>query len=657
MALFRLGSENPLIRRVRRHRSVSTLFRRASQSPKPDSIMSTETGPETSTEIVQAEMVSMQRPIMPETQAPTADRLSPGPPPETAPLSSIRTPPKQAAERQLTGGVGVSKPSEAPSAPSSSPIPQGRLPYASTAEEPTVPAPSASAESVETLETTEKVSSITEAVWQRLRTIFQRHQGSEDGSSIPSKTELEAEGPTVEPTISDLERENPGERQGAEASGESAIAPPASRLPATVQRQIVEDPKGDRPNSERRSQAASKLQSSPSDDGTITTGLQRQTELESAEWSLSAGVDADPDEITDTQNLPSEPVDAVVETTIGETESDMASSTEQNLSAEIHAAEDSERVELEQPTIIGKSKRDRLEITNGPAEKSENQPDTTDIPDDTSRRAEPHRDRPPLHEIWSVQNTAPRSKSASSPPTITSQALPTGTDTTPQVQQVMRQAVSGRPTRSSIEVIQPRRPRPSTLPTEGPRVPGYGESRPSSVDSEVGRDIDRETAHQRPTQGENSSSELDERSEMIETEIGLLPEDLWELIGEPTPTKGKVPDSRSTQIERPTETGAGKLPRERAVPIALPSEGEGLSSETNGPHDQPPSLPAPPAPASGAATIVQRTESSEAETSDTQSEAEEASEGDVDIDELARRVYGEVRRRIAVELERMRSYF
>jgi hypothetical protein len=46
-----------------------------------------------------------------------------------------------------------------------------------------------------------------------------------------------------------------------------------------------------------------------------------------------------------------------------------------------------------------------------------------------------------------------------------------------------------------------------------------------------------------------------------------------------------------------------------------------------------------------------------AETESQNPETDEGSDGGVDVDELARRVYGEVRRRLAVEMERMRSYF
>jgi hypothetical protein len=132
---------------------------------------------------------------------------------------------------------------------------------------------------------------------------------------------------------------------------------------------------------------------------------------------------------------------------------------------------------------------------------------------------------------------------------------------------------------------------------------------------------------------------------MVETEIGPLPGDLWELIGEPVPTNETPSPAKSPAQPLPDARSEGEPPT-RAAPAVEPEAPT-------------PVAPVPSRPASSP-TTVQRAEAPtdvETETESQSPETDERSDGGVDVDELARRVYGEVRRRLAVEMERMRSYF
>lgn len=149
---------------------------------------------------------------------------------------------------------------------------------------------------------------------------------------------------------------------------------------------------------------------------------------------------------------------------------------------------------------------------------------------------------------------------------------------------------------------------------------------------------------------------------MVQTAIGPLPGDLWELIGEPVPSAGEPAEgsrekAREITIEtqRPRSQRQGQSPDTKPVaerPMRVEAAKAPLKPPTSPPDaTSPEHLTIPPA------TTVQRAEAATDGAMEAQPETEETTDGSLDVDELARRVYGEVRRRLAVELERMRSYF
>ena len=132
-------------------------------------------------------------------------------------------------------------------------------------------------------------------------------------------------------------------------------------------------------------------------------------------------------------------------------------------------------------------------------------------------------------------------------------------------------------------------------------------------------------------------------------QIGPLPADLWHLIGE-SPPQGP-PETA------PSQPGAVTTDREAAVKRAVAAA------------EAPTAPPAPaglqqPAAQGGASTLIQRLpdeagmEAGEAGGAGTETVAPSAEGGpgeEPDVDELARRVYAEIKRRFSVEWERVRQ--
>ena len=141
-----------------------------------------------------------------------------------------------------------------------------------------------------------------------------------------------------------------------------------------------------------------------------------------------------------------------------------------------------------------------------------------------------------------------------------------------------------------------------------------------------------------------------EKAEMIETGIGPLPADLWSLIGERPPTR---------QPAASYEAG----PESPATAPALPKVRPEIRRRTREDMPQPELRTATRPPAEKAGPAISETIQREPETSgSTETEATPTPEpagaagaaGGVNMDELANKVYGEVKRRLSVEWERLR---
>lgn len=245
-----------------------------------------------------------------------------------------------------------------------------------------------------------------------------------------------------------------------------------------------------------------------------------------------------------------------------------------------------------------------------------------------------------------------------------------------------------RPTASSVEILSPPRRRPEGTPAQGGPLPGPGRApEPSALvpsdapapalepgepgePGEIGEPdlpeqggrrspiqrtphptgthrtrpgAGQEPFHARPPAGGS------EEQDVIETEIGPLPADLWRLIGEePAGRPLSAPAERRPAGETAARTEASAA-EVRSVPPA------------------PPVRPREPAPREASTEVIQRRPDEAGATAGPAGEAETAGSvagpaaqsaakgaAGLDVDELACRVYAEIKRRLAVERERVR---
>jgi len=241
----------------------------------------------------------------------------------------------------------------------------------------------------------------------------------------------------------------------------------------------------------------------------------------------------------------------------------------------------------------------------------------------------------PLESAWQVQRMPEQLKPE------TEIALPppmSGLASSPEAHQVssLLQNVSpGQPTDSQVEVVTPRRPRPavpaSAQAKASPAAPPPSAdqvSRLPEVDSEAARPLDRPEDSLRPP--------------MVETEIGTLPADLWHLIGQEPPQPQASQPAQGPLVQRQPGAEAGSLP-----------------VDTAGRQAQVTAHPAAPIVTYQISAPVQRAEAADAAPAAAAGEGAEgeAADGGLNMDELSRRVYQEVKRRLENEWERMRRRF
>lgn len=147
------------------------------------------------------------------------------------------------------------------------------------------------------------------------------------------------------------------------------------------------------------------------------------------------------------------------------------------------------------------------------------------------------------------------------------------------------------------------------------------------------------------------SQEVSPTPEMVETDIGPLPSDLWHLLGETPPGISAQEPFEPASRPQPASTAAVM----RAVEAAESSPVPALRI-----------TPHVPLAMDKSRTTIQRDQATESpettttqapgEASETEATAESLTE-DLDTDELSRRVYAEIKRRLSIEWERIRRRF
>lgn len=164
----------------------------------------------------------------------------------------------------------------------------------------------------------------------------------------------------------------------------------------------------------------------------------------------------------------------------------------------------------------------------------------------------------PLEAVWPVQALPQQPTSAAPVQRMVSETTPEGEsglgDEAPNIdkqsiREQLKHVKTGQPTDSTVDVVAPRRPRPVR------RL-----SAPENVAHSAA--VQREPAAQTMSEEPAPATET---TRLIETEVGPLPADLWQLIGAspPAPTPTRTPNS----VQR--ETADGEQPNDRVGPVEL----------------------------------------------------------------------------------------
>ncbi|MDF1512925.1 MAG: hypothetical protein P1S60_03840 [Anaerolineae bacterium] len=739
---------NRLMRRVQRHGHISTLFRAQDTTEQKDTVGRTQLsadGDYRDPGFVQATLDSMGTAdtsvpaLSPEIPRRREQRPVPASPAQTVTPRLVATPPAQAIQaRQASKHAS---PVQGPAQPTTPPPVDQVDDAVSSAESRPVP---------------ESNATLTDSVWQRLQTIFKRHQNPQKPASPavatgnqPVTNELQPERDTVVPTqVQDTPTELP-------ASGPSRR--PSSPHPTAADHRIQRSPAIEYEQVEQEHQSANDNTSDNIPQATQTTAgeaptLQRKVSRE--------GQPATPPAVADQPNN-------ITQTTQHDTEQTISSRGDGNATtlvrpvadqtpASVHIdnqpattqvrrtdggtppqkREEPSQVVEDQPSLVqdidssqqntvdsgqaaGSVSSDlrhqvqrQLQSTPEPAprpaaqisetmharlENTENRsPVASTPPPMESEQPQPI----PLQDVWQVERFGPES-----PHTVQSAGTPVrnersrGTPLQNSIATLLASIESARPTSSAIEVVAPRSPRP--IPLTRP-----GRADQTAVMRKVAPEQPGESpGHQQIREPEQHASRKTDGI-VVDTSIGPLPADLWTLIDEPVPSTSRRPSTTGEQRgeqQQPASTArqstsalqrastrqntAGSKPMaiqrladdssDRAAPHGQAQQDEIAQPITTGkqrlPHDVTQSVSSITAQST---THIQRVAApyrEEAQTSSTeqrqtvssdeglaeqqQQQEEVAPESTVDIDDLARKVYAEVKRKLSIEWERLRTKF
>lgn len=259
---------------------------------------------------------------------------------------------------------------------------------------------------------------------------------------------------------------------------------------------------------------------------------------------------------------------------------------------------------------------------------------------DAAAAPEPEPERWSLADVWPVQRKEeprPAPEHEGLEPAEIAEPVRHDKPEAGQVKHVMRQVAAAKPSDSSVELILPRRQRP-TLP---PRTPV-----PSAPTVQT----------QRESNGGSHKPETPQA--FVPTEIGPLPGDLWEILGTPVPVTAPAAAPASTTLA-PAATQTSVM---RAIAAAESQPPQHTFHNGNGTHmeaiqraETAPEQSRPTSTATAGSGVPPRTATAQEGQSGQGTEGGE--QGEVNVDELARQVYHEVRRRLSVEWERGRGRF
>ena len=249
----------------------------------------------------------------------------------------------------------------------------------------------------------------------------------------------------------------------------------------------------------------------------------------------------------------------------------------------------------------------------------------------------------PLEAIWPVERRKPDLPTSEPPfiPQVASQpGLPAPQEK--RLRQVMQSFNSDQPTDSSVEIITPRQPRPA------PAIP--------SVQPVIQRSMEEPTEQPLAV----SQSKPKEQSTLVQTEIGDLPSDLWTLIGQKAPSSPQSKEIPAVAVEsvrpRPLAIEAPKSERQEkaSTPESIHIQPL-LHSEPLGSR----AIQMSPENDSTSEVIQASTEPGSPAQTEQQQQPQQAGQAGAEpnVEELAQKVYADIKRRLSVEWERLRQRF
>ena len=272
----------------------------------------------------------------------------------------------------------------------------------------------------------------------------------------------------------------------------------------------------------------------------------------------------------------------------------------------------------------------------------------------------------PLDAVWPVQRqetdetALPTSIISPLPAVDDVEAAPPAPQDDGQLRDVLQSIAIQKPTDSLVELITPRKPRPSARPplqkSDDDTQPALEQpfesiavERPLETDASpvpAGAAQNLQTAFEASGVSESRSAKTTAaqtgsppvQRQTVETEIGPLPADLWHLLGQ-KPPGGSEPAAQ--QAQPPTQSQIQRAIEHASKPAQPPV-----------PQQMVTTFPPP--------GFVQRVEDTTATQAPAEEEpageggAETQEEGKMDTDELARKVYAQIKRRLLVEWERLR---
>jgi hypothetical protein len=266
----------------------------------------------------------------------------------------------------------------------------------------------------------------------------------------------------------------------------------------------------------------------------------------------------------------------------------------------------------------------------------------------------------PLQKAWNVERQRSRQNElpvpAPAPVPLESAILESIQPHQAVVQRLLDQVQPGQPSDSKVETLPPRKPRPLTPPAQPSaetaqfeasvqplQAAAYMPAQPSSI---LPEGYSEPAPADPPASVNVTAADSDpEWEEMVETPAGILPASLASLLQGQASATTEAP-AEKTSVQGRTSSATPLMPGDEHIVQRSPETSTGWSEKTLAGAETP-------------SAVVQRTvEISEISAEPSSSPTSEGQAGEQanqpDIEELARKVYTEVKRKMAVERERNR---